>query len=103
VLPEQTETGIHDADLSTVEDAHQVGDHLDDNTEETAIEPAPQADNTEFETESAADAEPDTDNSNRSSPVAALCRSTSPRGKPLWLKSGKFVRLQQGTALPHWS
>jgi hypothetical protein len=54
------------------DDAPQVGDQLDNDTEEdTVTEPVPQADYPESETESAADAELDTNNSNRSSLVAA--------------------------------
>jgi hypothetical protein len=104
VLPEQTKTGIEDADLSTVEDAHQVRHYLDDDTEdEIATGPAPQADDPESEAESAADAEPNINNSTWSSPVAATCRSTRPRREQEWLKSDNLVRLQQGTALLHWS
>jgi hypothetical protein len=103
VLPEQTGTGIEDADLSADEDAHQVEDHIDNTEDETATGPAPQADDPESEAESAADAEPDTDTLTKSSPVAAPCRSTRHRREPEWLRSGNFVRLQQGTALPHWS
>jgi hypothetical protein len=104
VLPEQTGTGIEEADLSADEDAHQAEDHFNDDTEdETATGPAPQADDTDSETEPAADAEPESDNSTRSSPVTAPSRSTRPRREPEWLRSGNFVRLQQGTAPPHWS
>jgi hypothetical protein len=42
-------------------------------------------------------------NSTRSSPVVAPRRSPRPRREPEWLRSGNFVRLQQGTALLQWS